>query len=169
MTLPKLTTEQMELALMRELDFRKNVIIPNISWGMNGMHECDLLVLYPSGLATEIEIKISKADLKKDKTKGHDHSHRLIQKLFFAVPEWLKEFALENIPDKAGLMIVRKVEVRYSAYTKMESRVDIVRNCKINPTAERWTDKERLKLGHLGCMRIYSLKLKNFKLNKIQP
>lgn len=167
MTLPKLTTAQMELALMKEFDIRKNVIVPNVSWGIDGMHECDLLVLYPSGWATEIEIKISRADFKKDKTKGHSHAHRLIQKLYFAVPEWMQEFALANVPDKAGLMIVRKIEVGYSGYTKIEARVSIVKSCKINPTAEKWTDKERLKLSHLGCMRIYSLKSKINKLNKL--
>ena len=48
---------------MNFFNYRANLIVPNISWGL-GLHECDLLVLTSSGYATEIEIKVSKADLK---------------------------------------------------------------------------------------------------------
>lgn len=63
-----MTTLEMEIALMRELNIRKNIIVPNVSFGMyfkgyGALHECDLLCLSKSGYATEIEIKIIKSDL----------------------------------------------------------------------------------------------------------
>lgn len=155
----KLTTEEMEIALMKELNIRQNIIIPNISWGMDGLHECDLLVLRKSGWADEIEIKISNADLKKDKDKKHNHTHKLIHNLYFAVPEWMKDFALVNIPEKAGLITVEKNKADDYECTNIK----IVKSPKPNSYARKWTDKEIIKLGHLGCMRIYSLKVKLLK------
>lgn len=160
----KLTTEEMEIALMKELNVRQNIIIPNISYGMDDLHECDLLVLRKSGWADEIEIKISKADFKNDKRKKHDHTHQLIRDFYFAVPEWMEDFSLANVPKKAGLMIVRMVEVRYDGHIKIEPRIKITKRPNSNPCARKWTDKEIIKLGHLGCMRIYSLKVKLSKL-----
>lgn len=59
-----MNTLEIETAIAMKLDIRKHIIVPNISWGA-GLHECDLLVINKSGYATEIEIKISKSDLKK--------------------------------------------------------------------------------------------------------
>ena len=47
---------KMEIAIARSWNYRRHLIVPNVSWGF-GVHECDLLVISPSGYATEIEIK----------------------------------------------------------------------------------------------------------------
>ena len=111
--LPKqliMTTLEVEIAMMKELRFNQNIVVPNVSFGMrvNGesLHECDLLCLTPSGYATEIEIKVSKSDLKKDASKNHCHIHKGIKAFWLAVPEELKDFALDHIPYRAGLYYV---------------------------------------------------------------
>ena len=75
-----MTAKEMELHISRYFDLRQNIIVPNISWGM-GLHECDLLILSRAGYATEIEIKISAADLRKDSKKKHEHLSNKIKYL----------------------------------------------------------------------------------------
>ena len=71
-------TLEMEIALMRKFDVRRNIIVPNICWGMN-LHECDLLSITKKGYATEIEIKVSKPDLRADRDKTHGHRSNKIE------------------------------------------------------------------------------------------
>jgi len=40
-------TIEMEIAFARYFGIRQNLIIPNVSWGMD-THECDLFVLTPA-------------------------------------------------------------------------------------------------------------------------
>jgi hypothetical protein len=147
-------TQEIETILLRYFNFRANLIVPNVSWGMHfkrygTLHECDLLILRKSGLATEIEIKISLSDLKKDKEKMHDHNHMAISKLFFAVPEKLKEAAMEHKTEGAGL-----ISIGY------DGRVTIVEQPKARKDAIKWDIDQRLKLASLGSMRICGLKEK---------
>lgn len=140
----------MEIAMMQFFDVRQNIIVPNVSWGVANLHECDLLVLSDSNYAAEIEIKISKSDLLNDKLKTHGHIHNHIARFFFAVPEELKDVALDVIPDRAGLYILKSIQ----------HRPKLIKKCKRNPEAVRWSADERLKLAHLGTMRILNLKRK---------
>lgn len=151
-------TINMEIAIMRLFAPRKNIVVPNVSWGMmlkspdgkyKPLHECDILVLSQNNYATEIEIKISKADVLADKNKRHGHNHGHIARFYFAVPNNLINFALKHIPERAGLYGVGD-----------GGRTKLVRQCKRNTKAHKWSDKERLKLAHLGTMRIVGLKQK---------
>ena len=172
-TKEKLTTLEMEIALMENYNVRQNLIVPNVSWGLlPDFHECDLLILRKSMIGTEIEIKVSKADLKKDKSKKHDHTHELIKNFYFAVPFWLKEFALEHIPDKAGLITVRRYESNYyngytgKDYTKVCYDITEVKPCNCNENFRKWSDDEKQKLQRLAAMRILTLKKNVFKLKE---
>ena len=42
--IPKITTPEMELAIVKLFNFRKHIIIPNISYGFVS-HECDLFLI----------------------------------------------------------------------------------------------------------------------------
>lgn len=151
---------------MNHFNVRQNIIVPNVSWGMDGLHECDLLILRKSNLATEVEIKISKADLLKDKDKSHAHDHKLISKLYFAVPEYLEEIALQSIPLNAGLLIVKLSEYEYHSVIYKRYLVEEVKPCVIRKNAVKWNDKQRYNLARLGTMRILGLKRKVDKLQK---
>lgn len=72
---PFISTLQCEVAIMKHFGIRANLIVPNVSWEIYSLpfrtlHECDILILSNSGYATEVEIKISKADLLKDREKN---------------------------------------------------------------------------------------------------
>ena len=98
-TPPKLTTQRMEVILAQHFGIRETIVVPNVSWGLIN-HEADLLVLKPSGWAEEVEIKISRSDLRRDlkKNRGRGHmSSDLIWKLWFAVPAEMATAA----PDEA--------------------------------------------------------------------
>lgn len=149
-------TIDLEVAMMSSLNMKQNIVVPNVSWGIwdagRPLHECDILVLTRNRYAMEIEIKISKADLLQDKNKLHGHNHNLIARFYFAVPEDLGDYALKNIPERSGLYVV---------YHQNDCK--LVRKCQRNKYALQWTEKQQLKLAHLGCMRILTLKKKLIK------
>ena len=158
----ELKTVEMEVALMRYFNFRHNLIVPNVSWGINianmpDLHECDLLLLSKSGYATEVEIKVSKADLIKDFDKKHCHFHPAIKHLYYAVTEPLKELALKCVPEYAGIITVRAND---ESYYQPWYDVVVVRKAKAARRPYKWNERERLQLLRLGCLRIYGLKKK---------
>ncbi len=174
----KTTTLEMEIALLKAVNPRQNLTVLNPSWGLNlrgrngvrsgVMHECDLLYLTKSMYATEIEIKISKGDLLKDKGKRHGHNHNHIARLYFAVPEKLEELALQEIPERAGLFVVYKYEAtRYtydSSYKYLTTSVRLSREAKRNPNAVKWTTDEAFSLARLGTIRVLPMKQKIHEL-----
>lgn len=151
-------TLEIEVAVMKYFGIRQNLIVPNIHWGMLGLnYECDLVRLSSSNYATEIEIKISKSDLLRDKEKRHYHDSTLFKYLYYAIPEKLKDIALAEIPEYAGLLVVKKIEREYSwqsPYRTIEAKKPIKKSDR------QWTAGERYKLAGLGAMRILALKEK---------
>ena len=67
--------------------YRSHYVVPNVYWGLDFYHELDLLSISKSGrVGTEIEIKVSKSDLKRDQEKRHGHRDSRISQLFFCWP-----------------------------------------------------------------------------------
>lgn len=147
-------TGEIELALARYFNTRENLIVPNISWGL-GLHEIDLLVLTSSAYAYEIEIKTSLSDLKADKNKKHQHLSNKIRRLYFAIPLELKEKALNNIPERAGLFTIEE-----------NTKVTLIKPPLINLRARKFNDKEIKKLYELSNMRLWNLKEVIYRLQK---
>jgi len=147
-----------EIAIANHFGYRQNIIVPNISYGLY-IHEVDILIVSPSGYATEIEIKTSISDLKADLKKEHGHRSNKIKYLFFAIPEELQEKALPLIPERAGLIVIKPNKFNNWNYCS------IIKSPITNKLARKLTNDELLKLGHLSAMRIWSLKenLYNFK------
>jgi hypothetical protein len=147
---------EMEIAISNLFDIRKNIIVPNISWGL-GIHECDLFIVRNTGYCIEVEIKRSKQDLKKDFEKKHSHidKQNRIKDFYFAIPDYLYDSCKELIGDK-GLITVskwnngKKTYIKAKFHTKSNSIKD----------ARKLTDKEILKVLKLGIMRVWKLKEK---------
>ena len=148
----KITTTEMECQLARYLGYRRNLIVPNVEWGM-GVHECDLFVVTAAGYVWEVEIKVSKYDLIKDKEKWHGHRSNKIRRLYFAIPSYLQE-QVEHIPERAGIIVVAPKEER--AWLRCKT----IREATENRTAPKLTDDERYKVARLGALRIWRLKEK---------
>ena len=144
----KMTAQDIEIAVADFFGSRVNLIVPNVSWGMGLLHECDLIVLTPAGYAYQVEIKVSKADLIKDQQKKHGHSSQIISRLYFAIPDYLQD-CINEVPDHAGILIVYG-----GRYAKL-IRPPITQN------KYKWTPESRAKLMSLACMRIFTLKKHN--------
>lgn len=153
-------TIEVEIAVMKHCNIRQNIVVPNVSFGMvryfiggcDELHECDILNVTKSGYATEYEIKVSKSDLLAEKKKKHSHDSNFIKQLFYVVPEKMKQFALDNIKEEAGLYVV-----------KDNGKMQCIKNAEINKDCFKWTNAEMFKLAKLGTMRILGLKQKLIK------
>jgi len=132
--LETIKTIDMEIALANYFGVRQNLIVPNVSWGMDS-HECDLFVLSPAGYGWEVEIKVSKADLFKDKYKRHGHHSSKIKFLYFAIPDYLQKWIFE-IPLCAGVIIVRPNDNYECGYWCEKFRRPVVN------TKYKYTDSE---------------------------
>lgn len=147
----KCSEKLIQQAYIRSKAHQRIVIIPNVSWGMFD-HEMDLCEVSDSGYITEIEIKISRADLKADKDKAvfHTDKHNRIKYLYYAVPNMLASFALQEIPEYAGLISFRAVsECTWDVAEYVRCATEYKDHRKLTP-------EERIALYRLGCLRMSS-------------
>lgn len=152
-----ITTPEMECALASWFDYRINLIVPNVYWGFSyNMHECDLMIVSKAGYVTEVEIKISRSDLKADAKKSHGHRNARIKYLYFAVPAKLEQAALEFAPERAGIITVAP-ELRFKGYGPRCRRI---REPTCIKHVSKMTERERYKVARLGALRIWNLKRK---------
>ncbi len=147
---PKLHSGHIELAVVSLLNYRVYTIVPNISHGLLGLHEADLLCY--NGKFTEVEIKISASDLKADFKKKHGHHHKYISRLIYAMPLNLCEKYSDLIPKENGIIAVSWNGFRYVARHYRQARH---KKIQYEPSDQFISDFMRL-----GCMRIWSLKQK---------
>lgn len=157
----KWTEERVATAIAKTLfDWRRNVVVPNLSWGMGLGFEIDLGVLSDSDWLTEVEIKISIADLKQDAKK---YRHRLeaspsaestIRRKFFALPHEInqKRFNYDRgttpIPEGCGLIIVSGAPNGDVAKIETEA--------PIRQGARKLRADEREKMLRLGYIRFWA-------------
>ena len=145
----KLNAGDIEVAIARFFNPRMNLIVPNVSWGLNFLYELDLIIVKSSGYAWEVEIKTSISDLKAEKNKrSYAHCSNRIKRLYFAIPDYIQEKAIDLIPERAGILIVNSTNLR----------VKLIRTPKLNMKCVKLTDQEQIKLRELAAMRIWSLK-----------
>jgi len=162
-----ITAKQIEINLANYFNYRQNLIVPNISWGLLD-YEADLLVLNKSGYITEIEIKVSKQDLIRDAEKRHSHNSNLVKYLYFAIPDKLLPY-IDYIPKKAGILVLSKNNDHYFEKFCWYLAVKKFREAEKNLHLIKVTDEKRYQLARLGAMRIWRLKkeiemLKTIKL-----
>lgn len=151
-----MTAVEIETAIANKFNFRQNLIVPNLHWSLF-RYELDMLIIRKSGFGIEVEIKVSKADLKKDATKRNCHNDKRIRELYFAVPEHLYEACLEFCPVDAGIILVG-----YEDYWQGGKRLStfLKRPAIVRKEAVKFTDKEINYIARLGCMRVWKLKQK---------
>gem|GEM_PF-1098118 len=157
----ELNIYEVELWLAEEFKFRKNLIIPNVSFGFwnkyHDGHECDILVVRPSGYVAEIEIKRSLSDLKAEEKKMHRHKSNAIREFWFAIPEEAMpdglDFIDNNFPEAGVLVYSKRPHATLHRVTGAK-----IKKPKINKAAIRLTDDDRGKLMRLGCLRLWSMR-----------
>ena len=152
-----MTYIDIELAIVNYFGIRQNIIVPNcyITFGTSKDHECDLLIIKRSGYAFEVEIKVSKADLKADLKKKHSHEDERLKNLYYAMPKNLYEECKDLIPINAGAISINQFDNDFFAS---------IERFAPNKKCRKLTDIEQLKFARLGVMRVWGLKN---QLNKL--
>lgn len=149
---PKIHSGHIECAVANLFDFRKYIIVPNVSHGWDISHEADLLAVYDNKV-TEIEVKISLSDLKADFKKPKHISALFLKnigRLIYAIPIEIYDKAVEIIPKQYGIITIKWNGYRYEAQWQRQARH--------RKDYKGISDNQLINLLRLGCMRIWSLK-----------
>ena len=157
-----MTALDIEIAVAHYLDWRRNIIVPNVYWGWGLRYEADMVVITAAGYAVEVEIKVTPGDIKADIKKNYHHDSNRFRRLWFAVPERLANDP--NIPLRAGILAVTD---HVDAFTRAYA-VKTIRGGQLNKSAIKMEDHHVRKLLELGVMRVWSLKQLR-ATNKTQP
>ena len=156
-------------ALARQVFKSKHlVIVPNCSWPGS---ECDLLVVTPSLRVIDVEIKISRADLKADAGKDkwyHSWDWRLdghydkalrkprqwphrVWKHYYALPRDIWDAALlDSLPSPTcGVLLM--YEDRHGDF-----RIRVERMAKPDRQAEKITHEDAIDIARLASLRMWN-------------
>ena len=146
----RLTERDVQKILVQtKFDRLKNLVVPNCCRFTYG--EADLIVVRPSGWVDEVEVKVSKADFRRDfKTKNVKHGimageyqrecgyeYMTIRRFWFAMPHALAVELLEEVPDYAGLVGVSGT----AAVTSSRSALTLTK-APVLPNAKKATREE---------------------------
>ncbi len=148
---------------------RTNIIVPNLSFGFLN-HEADLVIVGKSGYLTEVEIKRSFEDFKADFKKEiyHDRDERVAYFGYF-VPKSIQQKCMEFNKEHAKDVTYNGSPYMVFGFTDDGKIYDedgryLVGGgfgASYNPNARKLFLEERLKIAHLGCMRLYPIKKNN--------
>jgi len=134
--------------------FRSHIVIPNIRDPTIGFtHELDLLsISIKTHIGTEIEIKASKSDIKRDLEKKHLHYDTRVRQIYFAGGMELYDALFEYVPAHFGIITVYK------------NQCTIRRKAKALKTFHGpFSQDEVFRIMRLGTMRYWSLFGNQFK------
>ena len=174
-----ITKADLEIALARYVDYRQNLVIPNLSHAFFPYWESDIIAISGSGYMTEYEIKTSVSDLKREWRKqrwkwltfprrgvGKNGRPRnefvdLIRRYIIVVPDSIADKCQGLIPEAVGAGLL--TFDRYSEESGLGDRLFISRELqkpKVNRDARKITDAERQHLGHLMALRYWTAREK---------
>ena len=163
-------------ALVRQVFLAKClVLVPNCSWTGG---ECDLLAVTQDLRVIDVEIKISRADLRADAGKGkwyhqwdywrdgcmpndgQEHRRRLewpqrVWKHYYAMPAsiWRPELA-DTLPSPAsGVILLKAVRHFEDSVPVVVAKVE--RRAKPNPQADRLQPEQVADIARLATLRLW--------------
>lgn len=160
------TLNEIECALAKYFDIRRNIIVCNVSWGLLN-HEADMVVLSPSGYLTEIEIKRSISDLRADFKKEHDHSDKCLKYFYYCVPKALKDECEKLINDHCRYVTAiitydEKLNLSIEPVHYSHSGRDFITAGRELGGRKLFLE-EQLQIARLGSMRAWGLKNKQLE------
>lgn len=182
-----LTIEQImnRLAHTDAFNLRRNVVVPNVSWGLL-YYEADFVSMSKNGYLTEVEIKRSWQDFQKDFKKRHHHDDPRVSYFYYCVPKSIEKKVMdalyvfeelpntfqkhkivgikEGVPVNAGLITYDNHDWQGNVCDYVN--IDFATIAGRRKAARKLSDGEQQKLAHLGCMRIWDLYDKISKLQQ---
>ena len=152
-------TDELELLIAEHFGIRTHLIVPNVFWGFGLRHEADLFVVTKSNYVYEVELKVSKSDLKADSKKSHKHidPKDRIKRLYYAMPAEIYDPSL--IPEDAGVLLAVKNKTNDNRRVRIERK-------PVDKKVRSITTKEYTKLMELCAMRVWSMKRKLIRVRK---
>lgn len=176
-----MTTDFTESSIIRTLVHpfgvfppRRWLCVDNVSWGFGLPWEADLIAVNQAGYITEVEVKISLADLKRDAGK-RKHRMRLqdqeagtdtiyttkVRAFWYAMPRQVWEQAaakLVAVREDAGIILVYADPGTPARNIPPRLRAEIARKPKLNPKAKKIALQGRYKLARLGTLRYWDVR-----------
>lgn len=163
----KIKTPELELLVAEFFGIRKNLIIPNLSWGIKLNYEADLTIVTRAKCCYEVELKVSKSDLiAESKKKINAHKGSIYKRFYYAMPDYIYDEKLITNAD-AGVLLAKWIpEWKHYTFTrKAHWKINEIKKPK-NKKTDKLTDEQYLKLLELQAMRVWSMKRKFVKLSK---
>ena len=152
----KLDTKELEVLVADFFNVRTKLIIPNVSWGFGLNYEADLVVVTKAKYAYEVELKVSKSDLKADMKKiKHFFKSEVFKYMYYAMPEDI--YVPEYVPEHAGVLLAYKHGESW--YIRVEKKPAVNK-------VKALTDEQYKKLLELMAMRVWSMKKSYLKRRK---
>jgi len=161
----RVTADMVEIVVANHFNWRQNLIVPNVHWGLGLEYECDMVIVRPSGYVIEVEIKVTAADLRRDRNKRKwqfinsanlYRTNQLFKLRYFAVPVELAG-EINNIPEGCGF-IVADVLAEDGTVNRYDGCCKIVKQSRVNKQALPISPAKWDNLQRLAAMRIWSLK-----------
>jgi hypothetical protein len=152
-----ITTRELEYAVYQKFyKSTKGILVRSLA-GMVVNHEADILLVSKNLYLTEIEIKISISDLRKEANKKHNHIDPKIKRLYFLVPTTILGNAIKLIPKDYGIL---------EAYRTVRDTISIreVREPKVNKEAIKISQDELINIYRLQSLRYWETLNQNNKL-----
>lgn len=170
-----LTVAQIQLALhdCGLWNRRSDIMVPNLSWGLLP-YEADFVVLSRSGYLTEVEIKRSWTDFKKDFEKAHRHNDERIYHFYYCVPlailPKVKDFLRDKVRKELASLYGSEMETdtvlhdrhpRLPAVLTFDEHGNVVSSGFGSSGAYRRNSRrlfieEQLQVARLGCLRYWN-------------
>ena len=154
-------------ALVRDMNIRTTLIVPNVSWGLVTWGECDLLALSNAGYLTEYEIKVEARDIDRELDKerwSHEPYRRafdgMIRRYYMVVPQKIQAVAEFAMPEDVGGGVI-VADYERPNHPIPGTVAHCVKAARVNKKARKLTDKERHQLARLGTLRYWSRFLKD--------
>lgn len=141
-----------ELIIFKEGGVRKNLCVPNVSWGLNIDYEADLLIITKSGYCTEYEIKRSYSDFLADMKKNEcAHKAPWVYKFFYVIPLGIKDKALKYFEYKG---IEAPAIICYSE----DKKLSYCGGISYAKGGRKMFLEEILKVARLGTLRYWNFR-----------
>lgn len=158
-TARSLTEIEIALAQSGEFNFVKNTVAFNV-YGETAklplFHECDMLILRPSGYLIEVEIKRSWSDFLADFHKRHHHgssgNEKLLKELWYCIPAGCLDDARRKLEESGQ---------PYSGIVTYDEglRLRFYGGAPL-PEYRKLTAEERFQVARFGAMRCVGLRKK---------
>ena len=153
-------------ALALWFGYRRNLCLPNVAYGLGHWRrgEMDFVAISRAGYCTEVEIKCSLADLRREWRKpGKARKHAFavnpggIKRFYICVPDAAADRAWAEVDAQPSLAYAGLLRVFASHHESKAIRID--RAAWSLPTSRKLSADERLHVGRLANARYWDLRV----------